>query len=362
MNIASDLRRIAQRVGALADAGFAERAALATITRTRGSTYRKAGASMLICENGEIVCALAGGCPQRDIVQRAGTALAEDRPDLARYNNESGLDVLMEMGCGGELDILIEPIANARDAAFVQAVSASQQRRSEAFLATVFAVSGRVLSPRPKRVLIENGKTQWNDVVDADLARSISAALMADAVAVASVRTFGPAEVLFEKLIPPHALTVIGANEGSQALAELASGLGWTTTIVDPNKNAHVANGKSVALQRLICTPSELPQHVALDAHSSVVVMTHSLEHDVAYLREIRQATLAYVGAIGSRDRVAQVMAAVGTSATPLHTPAGLDIGAGTPEEIALAIAAEIVATLRNKRGGSLMDAKATVA
>src|SRR5215475_11351302 len=133
MNIASDIQRL---LGALrqAEAGASPtRAALATIVRTHGSTYRKPGASMLVLETGEVVCALAGGCPQRDIVERARAVIADSRARIASYNRESGLDVLIEMGCGGELEVLIESLAQTRDAQFLFALGECQERRVEAW-------------------------------------------------------------------------------------------------------------------------------------------------------------------------------------------------------------------------------------
>src|SRR5699024_3897380 len=77
-------------------------AALATLTATRGAAFRHAGTRMLVHADGHVVCELSGGCPQRDIMRRALAVIASGKPELARYNADLGLDVLMEMGCGGE--------------------------------------------------------------------------------------------------------------------------------------------------------------------------------------------------------------------------------------------------------------------
>src|SRR5580698_7955617 len=99
------------------------KAALATLTRTWGSTFRRPGTRMLVLGDGRVVCELSGGCPQRDIVARAREVIADALPRLVRYNAESGLDVLLEMGCGGELEILIEPLTVSHTVGFVDALA-----------------------------------------------------------------------------------------------------------------------------------------------------------------------------------------------------------------------------------------------
>jgi len=91
--------------------------------------------------------------PQRDIIQRAQQVIADDQPQIVRYNQESGLDVLLEMGCGGELEVLIEPLSQAGDMRFLDAIAQSQAARSAGFMATVFAQHDAPLTPRPQRLV-----------------------------------------------------------------------------------------------------------------------------------------------------------------------------------------------------------------
>src|SRR5215469_15879091 len=104
MNSAHELNTLVAALRDLHRAG-ASKAALATLTRTRGSTFRRPGTRMLVYGDGRVVCELSGGCPQRDIVARALEVIDSGTPRLVTYNAESGLDVLLEMGCGGELEV-----------------------------------------------------------------------------------------------------------------------------------------------------------------------------------------------------------------------------------------------------------------
>ena len=336
----------------------APRAALATLTRTRGSTFRRPGTHMLVREDGGVVCELSGGCPQRDIELRAREAIADGRPRLVNYNSESGLDVLMEMGCGGELEILIEPLLDPHDVDFADTLAQAMEARIGARLATVFAVDDRVIAPR--RLVWSGERVAFDGLEDATL-RSV----VADACAgwtrhgAGTLRLDSPQgtlDVLVEPIEPPHALVVIGSSAAARALLPLSTALGWQTTLVDRDPE-RLRRHELPASLRTVCTePAQLPERLPLDPHTSVVVMTHNLEQDIAWLAALRHTPVAYAGALGSRERVARLRSAAELASLRLHAPAGLDIGSETPEEIALAVAAEIMAVVNRRSGGPLRD------
>lgn len=351
-------------VNAMRDAAHDKQpAALATITATRGATFRRAGARMLVHADGRMVCELSGGCPQRDIVQRALRVIASGRPELARYNAESGLDVLMEMGCGGELDVLIEPLPEARAGAFFDALMDSLEARRSVVAATVFALDDEVVSPR--RALWHNGTACFDELGDPGLREAVMHAVAAHDTPRATTLRLpagdAMAEVLIERIEPPHALFAIGSSVTACALLSAGRALGWQTTLVDSNpehlRDAILPRGSSA----VHATPQTLPGMLVLDRHSSVIVMTHNLERDLAWLAALRDASVAYLGAIGSRTRTQRMRQELSPPIADLHAPAGLDIGSDTPAEIALAIAAEIIATLNGRSGGLLRDGDGTL-
>ena len=326
-------------------------AALATLTRTHGSTFRRAGARMLIHANGRVVCELSGGCPQRDIVERARTAIREQRTMRVAYNAESGLDVLIEMGCGGELEVLIEPIVRAQAMTWLGQLDGCLRERHPATLATWFAHAGTTLVPR--HALVREG-----DPEDAQACATLRAALVhprpEHAVVMPVAGPDGPDEVLIEPVLPPLALVVIGSSAAGRALLTLADGLGWQVTLVDSDPYRLDDPTLPSGLATCRTDPGGLREAIALDARTSVVVMTHNLARDTAYLRALEGVPLAYVGALGSRERASRLREALGTSGWTLRAPAGLDIGSETPPEIALAIIAEILAVHRGRLGGPL--------
>lgn len=363
MNSAHEWRILTDALQSLKHPGSPQ-AALATIVRTRGSTFRRAGTRMLVFEDGRIVCELSGGCPQRDIVWRAQQAMADGQPRMASYNAESGLDLLLEMGCGGELDVLIEPLTTPHSVAFAEALAQHLSQRQQAWLATLFAVDSRVVEPQH---LVWCGQETTHDGLDdAALSRSIIGQTQAHGLQRLGTlhvpHAEGMADVLVEAVIPAHALIVIGSDTAALAMAPLAALLGWQVTLVDQDPQRLQARSWPPGVRTLCASPSTIGDVTCIDAHTSVIVMTHNIEQDIAYLSALRDTPLAYIGALGSRERAERMRDdARFAQVRHLYAPAGLDIGSDTPTEIALSVFAEILAVLNQRGGGFLRDQRGTL-
>jgi xanthine/CO dehydrogenase XdhC/CoxF family maturation factor len=357
MNTPQEFHALLEGFRRLEQRRFEGGAALATLTRTRGSTFRRAGARMLVCGDGTVVRGLSGGCPEADIIARAHEVIAGGQSRIVRYDREQGQDLLIEIGCGGELEVLIEPLAGSGDLRFVGEVERCLAARSSGVLATAYTRDGACLLPRPRR-LVWSGRTVLDELDDPGLSAAVLERARADWNGRPQVQPLqsaaGITEVLFEALLPPFSAVLIGVNAASLALARIGLGLGWEVSLVDHRADAPRPPELPAGAGWLCLSAAQLPQRVFLDARSFAVVMTHNLERDIEYLQALAAAPLAYLGAIGSRQRVQKLIAACGAAASRLRAPAGLDIGAETPEEIALAIASEIVATSNGRAGIAL--------
>jgi xanthine/CO dehydrogenase XdhC/CoxF family maturation factor len=271
---------------------------------------------------------------------------------------------MLETGCGGELEVLIEPLREPRDLAFLETIAELRSRRVVGAMATVYAVDGQVLAPRPVRMVHGDGIV-WTDIEDSSLRDRIAAelqparAVFATAAATHRVATNGRHyEVLVESLRPPHALVIIGDGVSAQSLAELSVRLGWQTTLVD---HSHKTKDESDGICRINALPRALTAHVPLDKATSAVLMTHHLERDLAYLEALLETPVGYLGVVGSRQRTARVREAFPQTHARLHAPAGLDVGSETPQEIALAVASEILAVRNGRTGGSLSQSQTAI-
>jgi xanthine dehydrogenase accessory factor len=363
MNVAQEFEPLYRAARALDLRGGTSEAALVTITRTRGSTFRRAGASMLVHRDGRMVCELSGGCPQRDIVLRAQLAMADGAPALVAYGRNSNYDVMIETGCGGELEVLIEPWRQPDDLHFLDAIEELRTKRRPGAMASLFAVDGSVLAHRPLR-LVHGESSVWTNIGHVPLKRQVLANLATQqpgpaAAVTGHVENAGQRyDALLETLGPPHALVIIGDAIGAEILAGLSHQLGWFTTLVSTSQPASQTPSE---VRHVYATPHSLTSAVALDSQTSVVVMTHRLERDLAYLAPLMAAPVHYIGVIGSRHRADQVRAAFPQADQRLHVPAGLDVGSETPQEIALAIAAEILAIRNGRSGGSLIRTQTSI-
>jgi xanthine/CO dehydrogenase XdhC/CoxF family maturation factor len=221
----------------------------------------------------------------------------------------------------------------------------------------VYSRNGQCLTPRPRR-LVWKGGVVTSTLDDDALLRAVTGAFPAGGFVPPSVTVIetreGKFEVLLEQLRPAHALVLVGVSAVSLALANFGAQLGWQVTLVDPRVDSPPPPGIPQGVQFRQIEPQRMRDHISLDAFSSVVVMSHKLETDIACLVALKDAPVGYLGAIGSRARVERIFEATTLTAARLHAPAGLDVGSETPEEIALSIAAEIVAVAAGRSGGAL--------
>lgn len=356
MNSPQELQALIDALRQLQRDGFAGGAALATITYTRGSTFRRAGTSMLVLGDGRIVCELAGGCPQRDIVFRAREVIATGTAQLVPYNRNANYDVLIEMGCGGELDVLIEPVLGDDDIAYLDALESCLDKRHLGSMATVFSLDGTIHA-RPRRRIDDTDRTLFDGIGDDDLNSLLDepmGTLSARVERQELITPTGTVTALLEQLHPRPALALIGANVGVRAMVDLALTLGWQVTVVDSDPERLLAMALPTQAMARMANPSTVRELLKPDEFTAVVVMTHRYELDVEYLNALGDTVPAYVGAIGSRERAQRMNHALDGQFDQLHVPAGLDIGSDTPQEIALAVLAEIVATFNAREGRRL--------
>lgn len=357
MNTPQEFRALREGLERLRSEGFSTGAALATIIRTQGSTFRRTGARMLVYGDGSVVRGLSGGCPEKDIVTRALRVIASGVAERVRYGRDYGLDILIEQGCDGELEVLIEPLRGPADIAFIDAAASCLERRQSGWLATVLSRNGTDL-PHPQRMLWSESGHSNALGGDEEFQSLLSEQLARRATLPPSLETLGEgrlrAEVLIERLMPPLALLAVGINATSLALSRLAQGLGWEVALIDHREGERPAAAAAPSqLRRLHAKPEDIQRHLVLDGRTLAVAMTHDLQRDIAYLNALAGTPLAYLGAIGSRSRARKLREGCSAAAS-LRVPAGLDVGAETPEEIALAIMAEMLAVVAGRSGAPL--------
>lgn len=298
-----ELRQILDRAHTLRQRG--ESAVLATVVAVEGSAYRREGARMLIEGGGTLTGVLSGGCLERDLAERAAEVLAAGGATLATYDLRSPDEALwgLGLGCGGKVTLLLEPLPGTPDGP----------------------------SPLDPIAAVVRGRTP--------------------AVVLTKL---GEAVLLRQVLAPPTRLLLAGAGRDVCPLVRLGDDLGWETTVLDARPTAAAAARFAEPERYLAVAPRDLPLAVAIDPFTAVVVLTHNYLDDLAWLAAVLPTAAPYVGLLGPaarRDRLLadlamQGLAMDGPMRARLHGPAGLDLGGRAPEQVALAIVAEIQAVL----------------
>jgi xanthine dehydrogenase accessory factor len=322
---------------------------LATITRTLGSTYRKAGAQMLIAGDGRAAGLLSGGCLEADLMERARAVLAGP-PVVVDYDTRSSDDLIwgIGLGCEGAMTILLSRLDRANDYqpfAFVE----DCRRRG---VAGNFAVVAQSTSPA-----YPLGAAFRSDFAAA-LPTGVADVLQATATlrAATTVESGGATFLIAPVELPPR-LLVLGAGPDAMPLVEIAGLMNWQVTVLD-HRPAYAVAERFPRAQRVALNPAgELARELSAARYDAAVVMSHHLLSDQAYLAALAEHdAIPYVGLLGPAPRRARLMQEIGELSQRLrgrlHGPIGLDIGAKTPETIALAIVSEIQAVLSGHPGG----------
>lgn len=361
----NEMQRIIQAVEHLRERG--QKAALATVVAVEGSTYRRPGARMLVSEDGEAEGAISGGCLERDVFRQAARVLHSGEPAVTVYDSTGeDLDEGYSLGCNGVVVVLVEPLAPGGPAGALDFVADCLRRRRKGVVATVFAVQGAIRARIGARLtLVEDGATSTAGVDDDStrdrLFEEASKALHAGCSSRIRICTSsGELEAFVEVVAPPLALTIFGAGHDALPLAQFAQALGWHVSVVSRNAGHGIHARFSAADRVLVAEADEALDGLPHEGGAIAVVMTHNYFEDLRVLRALIPRGPRYVALLGPKRRTARLLGALedeglmscGEPVPWLHGPAGLDIGADTPEEIALAIVAEIRAVVADRKGG----------
>ena len=344
-------------------------AALATVVNVAGSTYRRPGARMLIAADGQTIGSVSGGCLERDVLNQAQRVLQCNTTRLIRYDSTSDDDIAWEfnLGCNGIVDVLIEPLPCNGKRGLLAFLTDCLEQRQAGVVATVFGVEGQMKAAIGNRLTLSERQSPTHDFGDEDLAEAICHdsrhALDSGTPKVMMYEmSTGRAEVFIEIIHPPVPLVIFGAGHDAIPLVRFAKELGWHVTVVDPRPGYATRQRFPLANTLIVCRPQEVHEHIKIHRGTVAVVMTHHYLHDADLLKLLLPLPLRYLGLLGSKRRTQRLLREARNEGALLseshldlvYGPIGLDIGADTPEEIALAVAAEIQAVLVGRLGGML--------
>jgi len=346
------------------DAG--ETFGLATVVRTFSSAPREPGAAMAVAADGEVVGSVSGGCVEGAVYELANEVKANGRPVLQRYGISDDDAFAVGLTCGGIIDIFVEP-ASQHSFPELGEVAAAVRADEPVAVATVIAGPGQVGARRviwtagggPDGGFAHDGRRssgtlgsgdRLDQAVDDDVRGMLAQGLT-------GVRRYGPdgerrrdeLSVFVHSFAPAPRMLVFGAIDFAAAVARAGKFLGYRVTVCDARPIFATRARFPDADEVVTDWPHRYLAGQTVDARTVICVLTHDPKFDVPLLEVALRTPAAYIGAMGSRrthdDRLARLREIGVTEAelARLRSPIGLDLGARTPEETAVAIAAELI-------------------
>lgn len=318
------------------------------LVETRGSTPQKAGAAMVVYEDGTQAGTLGGGCVEAEVKRRALGLLAENRPEVCTFNLDSDYGWDDGLICGGRMEVLIEPIRDQASRQYFEELADRASRGLGITEAVVFngessglTAPASYLFDAENRILcsLRGGSADVPNIITGQL-KPLSS----------RPRAYAGRGIAYLTSLPRCRLVIVGGGHVGKAVADLAAELEFDVWIVD-DRQEFVAEERFPKAERRISGPIErvLPD-LEINSNTYCLIVTRGHGHDQEALFHLADRGARYVGLIGSRRKIKMIfenLAAEGVSRealTRVHAPLGIDIGSQTVPEIAVSICAELVA------------------
>jgi len=343
-----------------------EPAALATVVAVDGRAYRRPGAKMVVAPDSTGAGAVTAGCLADSVVELAGDVLADGRARVERFDLRSDETWGLGVGCDGVVDVLLEPLGERH-----RPLVASDEELAGRRTASVVVESG------DDRVAVGDrwfeGRDEASGAGESDgggdpagsLPPAVVAAVPGDVDGARSVRveTEGGAVRLFvERLTPAPRLVVVGSNADVRPVVASARSAGFRVAVVG-FRGGRATSERFPRADRVVATsPRDLCEVVDFRPGDSVVLMTHNFVDDRVALAELLATPVGYLGVLGPTERFDRLRTALADDGVELderdrervYAPAGLDLGGGSPAQVAHSVVAEVLAVRNDRAGGHL--------
>jgi xanthine dehydrogenase accessory factor len=353
--------------------------ALATIVSVRGSTYRRPGARLLVPDEGASVGNLSGGCLEGEVEELGRGVMASGESRLTLYDLTADDEVIWGwgLGCNGAIEVFVEPAERAAETA--ETLRDAIENERAVVIATVLTSSSSSPTSPPEvpvgaRLLVRPYEDRRGSTgvaaLDHELEIRAREALLSGRTEAVTVAVSGyEVRAFIESVLPPPRLLVCGAGHDAIPVVKLASELGWRTVVVD-DRPEFLDRARFPGAGELVeAQPGEAATKAGSDRRCYALVMSHNYLRDRDYLKSFLASDVAYIGMLGPQPRTERLLADLATEGivpspqrlSVIHGPAGLDLGSEGPEEIAVAVVAELLAVARDREGGFLRDRTGTI-
>ena len=336
------------------------KAAIATVVKVRGSSYRSPGARMIIMDDGKWIGSISGGCLEGDALRKARQVMSNAKPMTITYDTreESNQNLGIGLGCNGVIDVLFEPLNPSDKNNPANLFRDFLEVNKPVALATIFSpdfAGEKLIINEDGTTRQPFGDTNLTDLVKKDL-------LTAFENKRSEAKQYNTTEVFLELIQPTFSLILFGGGFDARPVSTTAKSLGWEVSVTDECV-AHIAPIFFPEADNLsLCKREFIDRDFSITPFTACVLMSHNYEYDRDVLKKLIKTESPYIGILGPRKRYDKMLnefneQGIKLSAYDLqriHSPIGLDIGAETPDEIAISIIAEIQSKFSNRSGGFL--------
>ncbi len=349
-------------------------AALATVVKVEGSSYRRTGARMLVMDDGIWIGGISGGCLEGDALKRARMAITKSVSTLVTYDTteDDAHQIGVGLGCNGVIDVLFTPLDFENRNNSVEILkSCVEAGRQMHVLITITRVGGDWNNIQAGQVIKYEDAKSLEAFGDPDLEKQLDYKIHQQAEKNESspfdfeFQVGKKISLFVEILLPEIHLVLMGHQYDVYPLARLAKEMGWRVTVVSNPLKVNTTFTKTVDQ----VLPDENLSEIPFDDHTAVILMSHDYKTDKTNLPKALETASLYIAMLGPRARSEKIFRELEQENLPvsdddmkrIYAPAGLDIGALSPEEIALSLLAEIRAVFSEREGGFLRLRETTI-
>lgn len=343
---------------------------LATVVHVEGSSYRAAGARMLVDEYGLMTGAISGGCLEGDALRKALLALDQNRSKLITYDTSDEDDAVIgaQLGCNGIIQVLFEPIDPKEKNNPIELLRKAENNDQPVALVTLFNLDKTKFQAGTTVLVGDKGEIagQLDDRALHEKIKSVAQdALKKQRNHFGEYQSSADTQNAFIEIItPPPRLVLVGAGNDSRVLSRMAEVLGWDIIVAD-GRPTHANERRFNSCQVVVTEPGAILDNIEINQATAFVLMTHNYNYDLAVLKLLlKEPRVPYIGILGPNkkyqrmldDLEAEGIRLSDEQSARIYAPVGLQLGAETPAEIALSILSEVQAVLTASEVRSLRE------
>lgn len=339
-----------------------EKCAIAQVVRVEESSYRREGARMLVFESGVFEGGISGGCLEGDALQRSQIAILKQEPSIVTYDTSKENEIGVGLGCNGVIDVLISPISEGSKT--LEMLQKCVSDRGEHVIATITALDSETTGIKLGKSYYYDQHTAYLQDCEHDELRNMLHGKILDVLKNKKSKTYhfdvsGVQTSVFIELIPPQFhLAVYGDNYDVYPILDMAKLMDWDVSLignVQKLKKEKLQWVKHIYLKEDEARPK-------IDSRTAIILMAHDYKTDFANLQDLIKSRAPYIASLGPRKRFDKMLRELKENGQEFSTeeldriyaPCGLEIGANTPEEIAMSLFSEILGVFSGKTGGML--------